>query len=131
MATHRRVVQGDALGRSDRRRSRFRYAGFYGLPSRGLDSHFYTASQAECDAVEHGYDGAWLKERADAFYVVGANGTTGACPEGTSPVYRLWNARFDSNHRYTMSAAIKAEMVARGYVPEGSGPENVAFCARS
>jgi hypothetical protein len=104
---------------------------FYGLPSRGLDSHFYTASQAECDAVEHGYDGAWLKERADAFYVVGANGTTGACPEGTSPVYRLWNARFDSNHRYTMSAAIKAEMVARGYVPEGSGPENVAFCARS
>jgi len=104
---------------------------FYGLPEHGLDSHFYTASQAECDAVEHGYDGAWLKERADAFYVVRANETTGACPEGTAPVYRLWNARFDSNHRYTTSTAIKAEMVARGYVPEGSGPEKVAFCARS
>ncbi len=103
---------------------------FYGQPSHGLDSHFYTASRAECDAVEAGYGGAWLKERADAFYVVRPNEATGACPAGTLPVYRLWNARFDSNHRYTTSAATKADMVARGYVPEGYGPERVAWCVR-
>jgi hypothetical protein len=46
---------------------------FYGLPERGLDSHFYAASPAECDFVQHGYDGAWIKEREDAFYVVRVN----------------------------------------------------------
>ena len=31
--------------------------------------------------------------------------TTGACPAGTGPVYRLWNQRADSNHRYTADRA--------------------------
>lgn len=104
---------------------------FYGRPERGLDSHFYSASLDECDAVAAGYDGAWVRESDDAFYVVRANETTGACPEGTRPVYRLWNARFDSNHRYTTSPTIKAEMIERGYVPEGYGPDKVAFCVRA
>jgi hypothetical protein len=104
---------------------------FYGLPERGLDSHFYSASREECDAVAAGYDGAWVRESADAFYVVPADASTGACPDGTRPVYRLWNARFDSNHRYTTSAAIKAEVIERGYVPEGYGPDMVAFCVRA
>jgi hypothetical protein len=104
---------------------------FYGLPERGLDSHFYSASLDECDAVAAGYDGAWVRESDDAFYVVRANETTGACPEGTRPVHRLWNARFDSNHRYTTSPTIKAEMIERGYVPEGYGPDKVAFCVRA
>jgi len=34
----------------------------------------------------------------------------------------------DSNHRHTVSAAIKAELVARGYVGEGYGPDTVAMC---
>ena len=49
---------------------------------------------------------------------------TGACPVGTIPVYRLWNQRVDSNHRYTTSAAIKAQMLAAGYFDEG-----VVMCA--
>jgi hypothetical protein len=101
---------------------------FYGRPERGLDSHFYSASREECDAVEKGYDGAWVRERDDAFYVARVDATSGACPEGTAPVYRFWNGRFDSNHRYTTSAAVRSEMTARGYVPEGPG--GVAFCAR-
>lgn len=104
---------------------------FYGLPERGLDSHFYSASLDECEAVAAGYDGAWVRESDDAFYVVRTNETTGDCPGDTRPVYRLWNARFDSNHRYTTSPAIKAEMIERGYVPEGYGPDKVAFCVRA
>lgn len=103
---------------------------YYGRPDRGLDSHFYSASDAECAGLATRYDGSWVFERRDAFHAAPADATTGACPNGTQPVYRLWNARFDSNHRYTTSVAIKAEMVARGYVPEGYGSDNVAFCVR-
>jgi hypothetical protein len=103
---------------------------YYGRPDRGLDSHFYSASEQECAGLATRYDGSWVFERRDAFYAAPADATTGACPNGTEPVYRLWNARFDSNHRYTTSAVIKAEMIARGYVPEGYGPDNVAFCVR-
>ena len=104
---------------------------YYGRPERGLDSHFYSASDDECLGLGSRYDGAWVLERRDAFYAAPADASTGACPGDTRPVYRLWNARFDSNHRYTTSAAIKAEMVARGYVPEGYGPDDVAFCVRN
>jgi hypothetical protein len=43
------------------------------------------------------------------------------------PVYRVWNQRFDSNHRYTTSTAIRDQMVARGGVAEGYGPNAVAL----
>jgi len=54
---------------------------------------------------------------------------TGACPSGDVPVYRVWNQRFDSNHRYTTSTAIRDQMIARGGVAEGYGPNAVALCA--
>jgi len=44
------------------------------------------------------------------------------------PVYRVWNARTDSNHRYTTSIATRDQMVARGYIAEGYGPDNVTLC---
>ena len=53
---------------------------------------------------------------------------SGACPTGTIPVYRLWNRRVDSNHRYVTDPALRLQMIARGYVPEGYG-EGVAMCA--
>ena len=53
---------------------------------------------------------------------------TGACPPGAIPVYRLWNRRVDSNHRYVIDRSLRAEMIARGYVPEGYG-DGVAMCA--
>jgi hypothetical protein len=62
----------------------------------------------------------------------------GACPSEpaplpgqTIPVYRLWNQRADSNHRYTTDATVRAQMIARGYVSEGYGPLGVAMCAPS
>jgi hypothetical protein len=54
---------------------------------------------------------------------------TGACPPGTVAVYRLWNNRTDSNHRYTADPTIKAAMLAKGYVAEGYGPDATIMCA--
>ena len=35
----------------------------------------------------------------------------------------------DSNHRYTTDAAIKTQMIAKGYVAEGYGSDAVTMCA--
>ena len=43
-------------------------------------------------------------------------------------MYRLWNQRADSNHRYTTDPATKALMIAKGYIPEGYGPDAVVMC---
>ena len=47
-------------------------------------------------------------ESPAVFFVALPDTATGACPDATVPVYRLWNRRADSNHRYTTSTAIKA-----------------------
>jgi chorismate synthase len=44
-------------------------------------------------------------------------------------VYREWNRRPDTNHRYTTSKAERDRMVALGGVAEGYGPDAVAMCA--
>ncbi len=53
---------------------------------------------------------------------------SGACPVNTTPIYRVWNKRPDSNHRYLTNRAMRDAMVARGYVAEGYGPDAVAMC---
>ena len=55
--------------------------------------------------------------------------TSGPCPAGTIPVYRLWNQQADSSHRYTTSTAIRAQMLATGYLAEGHGLDGVVMCA--
>jgi hypothetical protein len=108
---------------------------YYGNPLRGLDSHFYSADTAECLAVylryvyPHvnqypQYPPDWLYESDNVFQIDLPDMASGVCPVQTIPVYRLWNQRSDSNHRYTTSAAIKAEMIAAGYLAEG-----VVMCA--
>jgi len=97
------------------------------------DSHFFSASPAECAAVlakipvDPNYAG-FVYETPDAFAIALPDTSTGACPSGTIPVYRLWNQRADSNHRYTADAATKAQMLARGYLAEGYGPDAVSMC---
>jgi len=63
------------------------------------------------------------------FYIVLPDTTTGACPTGSSPVYRLWNNRVDTNHRYTTNVVVRNQMLAAGYVAEGYGPDIVSMCA--
>jgi len=55
--------------------------------------------------------------------------TTGACPAGAVPVYRLWNNRADSNHRYTTDTTVVKQMLGKGYIQEGYGPNAVIMCA--
>ncbi|MBI4740056.1 MAG: hypothetical protein HY777_00520, partial [Betaproteobacteria bacterium] len=43
-------------------------------------------------------------------------------------VYRLWNQRPDTNHRYTTDPATRAQMIAKGYVAEGYGSAGVVMC---
>lgn len=104
---------------------------FYGNPARGLDSHFYSASPAECAEVKAKWPEEWLLETDDLFRVHAVNPNTGTCPSGTKAVYRLWNKRSDVNHRYTTDAAIVDSMLTKGYVLEGNGsPQRpIAFCA--
>jgi len=106
---------------------------FYIPPQHG-DSHFFSASPAECAtiagkvATDPNFSGYTL-EAPDVFHVMLPDSMTGTCPAGTVAVYRLWNQRADSNHRYTTSAAVKTQMLAQGYAAEGYGPDAVAMCA--
>lgn len=97
------------------------------------DSHFLSASPAECAAVlaktatDPNYRN-FAYETSNAFYIGLPDFATGACPAGTIPVFRLWNQRADSNHRYTADAATRDQMLAKHYVAEGYGPDGVAMC---
>ena len=105
---------------------------FY-IPAGHGDSHFFSASPAECSAVaakalvDPNYSGYTL-ETSEMFFVALPAAATGACPPRTARLYRLWNQRADSNHRYTTSASIKSQMTASGHVAEGYGPDAVAMC---
>jgi len=108
---------------------------FYIPPQHG-DSHFFSALPAECaflvlaaaDPTHFPNFSGYSEEGAAAFFVTLPD-ATGACPTGTVPVFRLWNQRFDSNHRYTTNPAIVAQMQARNYVLEGASPNHAAMCA--
>ena len=106
---------------------------FYIPPQHG-NSHFFSASPAECAAIEAktatdpNYSG-YVYESPSAFFIALPDLTSGACPSATVPVFRLWNQRADSNHRYTTSGAVKAQMLAKSYVAEGYGPSSTIMCA--
>jgi hypothetical protein len=102
---------------------------FYGLPQAGLDSHFYSASPAECQGVSDRFPNSWALESTNVFIAYLPNVADGSCPLNTSPVYRLYDNRSDVDHRYTTSLAIREQMISAGWLPEGYGPEAVAFCA--
>jgi hypothetical protein len=90
---------------------------FYGSPAAGLDSHFYTANAAECAALPGLFGGSWTLETSEAFDVRLPNAEA-QCEGGFSPVYRFWNRRTDSNHRYTTDPSVAAQMRNRGWAEE-------------
>ena len=95
---------------------------WYGLPSAGLDSHFFSGIDAPLSP-------AWQIESMDAFELAPPFSLNGDCRAGTIPVYRLWNNRPDNDHRYTTDPAIRAQLIASGYLSEGYGPNGVGMCA--
>ena len=105
---------------------------FYIPPEHG-NSHFFSASRTECNDVagKVGNDpnfSGYVLETSEAFAVAMPD-TAGKCPANWTAVYRLWNGRADSNHRYTTDPAVKAQMIARGYAAEGYGDDPVAMCS--
>jgi hypothetical protein len=90
-------------------------------------SHFYTPFASECTTVKGNAD--WQFE-AEVFNnpIPAQDGT---CSAGTVPVYRLYNNGQGAapNHRYTTSLAIRAQMIAQGWVPEGYGAIGVIMCS--
>lgn len=102
---------------------------YYGSPAYGLDSHFYSASPEECAAVQRQWPDQWLLESNNVFQVYLPDTASGACPAGTLPIYRTWNRRSDTNHRYTLDARVQATMMGRGFVAEGYGDPPVAMCS--
>lgn len=100
----------------------------YYLPPAFGDSHFFSASEAECAEVAVRFPG-FVLEDPEVMYVGLPDLVTGACPLGRAAVYRLWNGRAATNHRYTTSVATRVAMVAEGWISEGYGPLGVAMCA--
>lgn len=115
----------------------------YYIPPEKGDSHFFgvaavqsamPSSGDECRTIERdnifksGPLFGFVKETANAFYVLPPDHGSGACPANSQPVYRLWNQRQDTNHRYTTDLAVRNQMVAKGYVSEGYGANGVVMC---
>lgn len=100
---------------------------FYIPPAVG-DSHFYSASPAECAQVQASFP-AFTYEAPAVFQIALPDLVTGNCASGTLAVYRVWNARADTNHRYTTSTAVRAQMVSAGWIAEGYGPAQAIMCA--
>jgi probable HAF family extracellular repeat protein len=89
-------------------------------------SHFYTPDPAECAVVKRNAN--WQFE--GLVFNIAVPDANGGCAAGTQPVYRLYNNGMGAapNHRYTTSLATRADMVAKGWIPEGYGPDAVGMC---
>jgi len=99
---------------------------FYIPPPYG-GSHFYSAFVDECRIVAERYP-QFILESSQALEVYLPHPEF-MCTPATASVYRLWNARQDTNHRFTNDPAVRDFMVGKGWVREGMGPDQVAMCA--
>jgi hypothetical protein len=98
---------------------------FYIPPADG-NSHFFGRNPAECSAAQQEHPEFVLE---DSNYMQLYVPTAGACPAGSTPIYRLFNNRADVNHRYTTDRGVRDQMVARGWIAEGDGADHVVMCA--
>ncbi|HVF64061.1 MAG TPA: matrixin family metalloprotease [Casimicrobiaceae bacterium] len=89
-------------------------------------SHFYTSFADECQTVRQ--NPRWTFE-GEVFHMLVPN-AQGGCTSGSTPVYRLYNAGRGGapNHRFTTDSALRAQMLAQGWVGEGLGT-GVTMCA--
>ena len=89
-------------------------------------SHFYSPFADECAAA--GANADWQFE-GDVF-AMKLPAANGSCSTDTVPLFRLYNEGQTGapNHRYTTQAAIRSEMIARGFVAEGLGALGVIGC---
>jgi serine protease len=93
-----------------------------------FNSHYFTADAFECQFIIVTWPGVWLLETFAAFYVVLPDGN-GQCPAGMLPVYKFFDGRQDANQRHTIDLSVQRAMINRAWVPQGFGPNHVAFCS--
>lgn len=98
----------------------------YYIPPPFGDTHFFGRDAQECAATAARYP-SFVLEAAGFVQVRLPN--AGECTADTNPVYRVWNGRVDTNHRYTTSRAIRDQMLQQGWVAEGDGIDRVTMCA--
>lgn len=98
---------------------------FYIPPGLG-DSHFFGRGTAECAATGAKNPSFTLEDAAFMYMTLPVAGT---CPSGMTNVYRVFSNRADANHRYTTDRSVRDEMVTRGWLAEGDGPDLVVMCA--
>jgi len=106
----------------------------YYIPPQHGNSHFFSVDPMECAILlllryKNPNFSGYIQETPHAFYINLPDKVTGDCPANTTPVYRLWNQGTASNHRYTASVVVKEQMIAKGWVAEGYGPNAVDMCA--
>lgn len=93
---------------------------YHFLPGAGTSSHFFSASLDECDFVAERFASSWTLESPNAFESTLPGQADGLCPEGSTRIWRYWNGRPDSNHRYVASYDLQLEMASKGWIPESS-----------
>jgi hypothetical protein len=98
---------------------------FYIPPTDG-DSHFYGRGPAECAATAAAHPDFVLE---DSRFMAMFLPTAGVCPANTTEVYRVFDNRPDANHRYMTDKSLRDQMVSKGWVAEGDGPDLVVMCA--
>jgi len=96
------------------------------MPPAYGDSHFYGRGTTECDATGQKNPGFTLEDPQFMQMLLPAAGN---CPANTTEVYRVFSNRVDANHRYMTERAIRDQMVAKGWLAEGDGPNLVVMCA--
>ena len=90
------------------------------------DSHFFGRGIDECSATGQHHPTFVLEDPAFMHVYLPI---AGVCPAGTTPVYRAFDGRPDANHRYMTDRAIRDQMVGRGWIAEGDGPDLVVMCS--
>jgi hypothetical protein len=98
---------------------------FYIPPGLG-DSHFFGRGTVECNSTA-AKNPTFVNEDPDFMNMFLP--ATGVCPGNTTQVYRVFSNRPDANHRYMTDKAIRASMVAKGWLAEGDGADLVVMCA--
>ena len=97
---------------------------FFTLTFAPKSSHFYTADPVECEGLKSNPN--WQYEKI-AFHIAVPGGGGGACPIGTSPIYRMYNNGQTGapNHRFASDFSIYQDFTTtKNWWPEGTG-----FCS--
>lgn len=97
----------------------------YYIPPALGDSHFFGRGAVECNATGQKNPTFVLEDPASMQMVLPVGGT---CPEGTVAIYRVFDNRMDANHRYMSDRSLRDQMVAKGWIAEGDGPDRVVMC---